>query len=86
MAEADPGTLVRIESRLRGLRVPALLAWGTADDFFSMEDAHTLLGILPRAELVTFQGAKLFFADERADELVPHLRRHWAAALTEGTG
>lgn len=83
MADADPDTLVRVESRLRELHVPTLLAWGTADDFFSMEDARTLLGILPRAELVTFEGAKLFFADERADELIPHLRRHWAVALEE---
>lgn len=82
LAEVDPDTLVRIEPRLRELRVPALLAWGTADDFFPLEDAHTLAGILPDVELVTFEGAKLFFADERADELAPHLRRHWARALS----
>lgn len=80
LAEVDPDTLVRIEPELRKLDVPALLAWGTADDFFSMEDAHTLLGILPNARLVAFEGAKLFFADERADELVPHLRAIWKEA------
>lgn len=81
MGEVDPDTLVRIAPQLRALDVPALLAWGTADDFFTMEDAHTLLAILPRAELVRFEGAKLFLADERADEFVLHVRRHWAAAL-----
>jgi len=80
MAAVDPDTLVRIEPELRRLDVPTLLAWGTADDFFTMDDAQTLLGILPRAELVAFEGAKLFFADERADELVRHLRDHWMAA------
>ena len=80
LAEVDPDTLVRIEPELRKLDVPALLAWGTADDFFSMDDARTLLGILPAARLVTFEGAKLFFADERADELVPHLRAFWKEA------
>ena len=32
----------------------------------------------PRSSRST--GAKLFFPDERAAELVPHLRRHWASA------
>ncbi|HWH32558.1 MAG TPA: alpha/beta fold hydrolase [Egibacteraceae bacterium] len=79
LAAVDPDTLVRIEPQLRGLDVPALLAWGTADEFFPLDDARTLLGILPRARLVTFEGAKLFFADERAAELAPHVREHWLA-------
>jgi pimeloyl-ACP methyl ester carboxylesterase len=31
------------------------------------------------AEIVEIDGAKLFFPDERAADLVPHLRRHWEA-------
>lgn len=81
LAKVDPDTLVRVAPQLRALDVPVLLAWGTADDFFPLEDAHTLLAILPRAELVRFEGAKLFLADERAAEFVPHVRRHWAEAL-----
>jgi hypothetical protein len=29
--------------------------------------------------VVTIDGGRLFFPDERADDLVPHLRAHWAA-------
>jgi hypothetical protein len=28
---------------------------------------------------VEIEGGKLFFPDERAADLIPHLRRHWAA-------
>jgi len=28
---------------------------------------------------VTIDGGRLFFPDERAADLVPHLRAHWAA-------
>jgi hypothetical protein len=31
-------------------------------------------------EVVEIDGARLFFPDERAADLVPHLQRHWAAA------
>jgi len=30
--------------------------------------------------VVTVDGARLFFPDERAMDLVPHLEQHWAAS------
>jgi hypothetical protein len=30
--------------------------------------------------VVTIDGGRMFFPDERAAEFVPHLERHWAAA------
>jgi hypothetical protein len=30
-------------------------------------------------EIVEIEGAKLFFPNERAADLVPHLQRHWQA-------
>jgi pimeloyl-ACP methyl ester carboxylesterase len=78
MTEPRGEELLEIEPRLKELDVPALLVWATADVFFDLTWAHRLRDTLPRvAELAEVPGAKLFFVDERADELVPHLIRHW---------
>jgi pimeloyl-ACP methyl ester carboxylesterase len=72
--------LIDAEPALRKLGVPTLVAWGTADEFFELSWAHWLRDTIPGVtEVVEIAGAKLFFPDERAADLVPHLRRHWAA-------
>lgn len=74
--------LVAAEPRLRELTVPTLVVWGTGDTFFDVSWAHWLQATVPGVtEVVELEGAKLFFPDERASELVPHLRRHWSALL-----
>ncbi len=73
--------LLAIEPALEKLEAPTLVAWGTADQFFEIKWAHWLRDTIPGVqEIVEVDGAKLFFPDERADELVPHLERHWARA------
>jgi pimeloyl-ACP methyl ester carboxylesterase len=73
--------LLAIEPRLRQLQVPTLVVWGTGDVFFERRWADWLHETIPGvSEVVELEGARLFFPDERASELVPHLRRHWAAA------
>ncbi|WP_410574657.1 alpha/beta fold hydrolase [Amycolatopsis sp. cmx-4-61] len=68
-----------IEPRLKQLRVPTLLVWGTGDPNFGVEWAHRFRDAVPAVtEVVEVPGAKLFFPDERPEDLVPHLRRHWA--------
>jgi pimeloyl-ACP methyl ester carboxylesterase len=71
--------LLAIEPGLRRLDVPALIVWGTGDVFFDVRWAHWLADTLPAAtEVVELEGARLFFPDERASELVPHLLDHWS--------
>ena len=74
------GDLVSIEPDLRRLDVPTLIVWGTGDVFFETSWAYWLRDTIPGAsEVVEIEGAKLFFPDERAADLVPHLERHWAS-------
>ncbi|MFL5837268.1 MAG: alpha/beta fold hydrolase [Solirubrobacteraceae bacterium] len=73
--------LLAIEPGLRRLDVPALVVWGTDDVFFEVRWAHWLAETLPGADgVVELDGARLFFPDERASELVPHLLLHWSSA------
>ena len=72
--------LAAVEPALRRLAVPTLIAWGTSDIFFRPRYAHWLRDTIPGVtEVVTIDGGRLFFPDERAADLVPHLRAHWAA-------
>jgi pimeloyl-ACP methyl ester carboxylesterase len=68
-----------IEPLLKEFRVPTLLVWGTGDPNFELEWAYRFRDAVPGVtEVVEVPGAKLFFPDERPEDLVPHLRRHWA--------
>jgi pimeloyl-ACP methyl ester carboxylesterase len=72
--------LLGAEPALRELQVPTLIVWGTGDTFFELEWAYWLRDTIPGAtEVVEVPGAKLFFPDERAADLVAPLKRHWAA-------
>jgi pimeloyl-ACP methyl ester carboxylesterase len=77
----DNGQTVRIEPMLRALDVPALIVWGTGDIFFDVTWAHWLAETLPGARPpVILDGAKLFFPEERAPELIAPLRDFWLGA------
>ncbi|MEU0790225.1 alpha/beta hydrolase [Amycolatopsis sp. NPDC005961] len=68
-----------IEPLLKEFRVPTLLVWGTGDPNFGIEWAYRFRDAVPGVtEVIEVPGAKLFFPDERPEDLVPHLRRHWA--------
>jgi pimeloyl-ACP methyl ester carboxylesterase len=71
--------LLAVEPQLRQFHVPTLVVWGTDDVFFEMRWAYWLQATIPGAsEVVEVDGGRLFFPDERAAELAPHLLRHWA--------
>jgi len=54
--------------------------WGTADEFFDVKWAYWLKDTIPGcSRVVELEGAKLFFPEERADELVDAIRDHWHA-------
>jgi pimeloyl-ACP methyl ester carboxylesterase len=81
VAQIESGPLLAVEPQLKELDAPTLLVWGTADPFFDLTWAHWLRDTIPGVtEIVEIEGAKLFFPDERAPELVPHLLRHWNSA------
>ena len=73
--------LVAVEDRLRQLAAPTLIVWGTGDRFFSIKWAYWLRDTIPGAHtVIELPDARLFFPDERADELATAITRHWAAA------
>ena len=75
----DAGDLRAVEPQLSEFTVPTLLVWGTGDSFFDVSWAHWLRDTIPGVtRLVTLDGARLFFPDERPAELARELERHWA--------
>jgi len=81
----EPTDLLAAEPALAQLNVPTLVVWGTADEFFDVRWAYWLRDTIPGVtEVVELAGAKLFFVDERAAELAPHVLRHWQAAERAG--
>jgi pimeloyl-ACP methyl ester carboxylesterase len=71
-----------IEPLLRKLTAPTLIVWGTADPFFPLKWAYWLKGAIPGArQVVELEGAKLFFPEERPDELADAIRAHWRASV-----
>lgn len=70
--------LMAIEHKLCELNCPALIIWGTADVFFSIDWAHWLQQRLANAQpIVVLEGAKLFFPDERPDEFLHPAQTFW---------
>jgi pimeloyl-ACP methyl ester carboxylesterase len=70
---------VAIESKLRQLRAPTLIVWGTDDVYFPIKWAHWLAKtILSAKEPVVLEGARLFFPEERPETLNKLLRAHFA--------
>jgi len=67
-----------VEPQLKEFTVPTLLVWGTGDSFFDVSWAHWLRDTIPGVtRLVTLDGARLFFPDERPAELAREIDRHW---------
>jgi pimeloyl-ACP methyl ester carboxylesterase len=80
LVSLDVGDLQTVMPQLRELTVPTLVVWGTGDAFFDVSWAYWLRDTIPgTTRLVTVDGARLFFPEERPMDLVPHLEQHWAA-------
>jgi pimeloyl-ACP methyl ester carboxylesterase len=81
LTSLDAGDLQAVTPRLKELTVPTLIVWGTGDMLFDVSAAYWLRDTIPGATgVITVDGARLFFPEERPMDLVPHLERHWAAA------
>jgi pimeloyl-ACP methyl ester carboxylesterase len=78
IAALVPSEMEAVSEPLRALNVPTQLVWGTGEAMFPVKWAYFLLEMIPGAwEVIEVDGAKLFFPDERSDDLVPHLRKFW---------
>jgi pimeloyl-ACP methyl ester carboxylesterase len=80
LAAFDHSHTLVIEPRLRQLRAPTLIVWGTDDVYFPVKWAHWLAQVIPGAKPpVLLEGARLFFPEERAEEFNQLLREHFLA-------
>ena len=80
LVSLDADDLHAVTPLLRQFTVPTLIVWGTDDAFFDLSWAYWLRDTIPGAtRVVTVDGARLLFPEERPMDLVPHLEQHWAA-------
>jgi len=85
LVSLDVGDLQAVMPQLAKLTVPTLVVWGTGDAFFDVSWAYWLRDTIPgTTRVVTVDGARLFFPEERPMDLVPHLEQHWAAVAAAG--
>ncbi len=81
VAAFDNRHTVSIEPRLRQLKAPTLIVWGTDDIYFPVKWAHWLADTIPGAKPpVELKGARIFFPEERAEVFNKLLRGHLLAA------
>lgn len=79
LAAFDHKHTVAVESRLRELRAPTLIVWGTDDVYFPVRWAHWLAEAIPGAKPpIELAGARIFFPEERPAEFNRLLRAHFA--------
>jgi pimeloyl-ACP methyl ester carboxylesterase len=81
LAAFDNKHTLAIESRLKTLKVPTLIVWGTDDVYFDVKWSHWLADNIPGTRRrVEFKGARIFFPEERWDDFNKELRAHWRSA------
>ncbi|MGO1001156.1 alpha/beta fold hydrolase [Lysobacter sp. CA196] len=81
LAAFDNAHTLAIESQLKRLQAPTLIAWGTDDVFFPTRWSQWLADAIPGTrKRVEFEGARIFFPEERWAEFNEELRAHWQAA------
>jgi pimeloyl-ACP methyl ester carboxylesterase len=84
LAAFDNKHTLEIEARLKTLKVPTLIVWGTDDVYFDVKWSRWLAATIPGTRRrVEFEGARIFFPEERWAEFNQELREHWQAAAGE---
>jgi pimeloyl-ACP methyl ester carboxylesterase len=84
LAAFDNKHTLAIEARLKTLKAPTLIVWGTDDVYFDVKWSRWLADTIPGARRrVEFKGARIFFPEERWAEFNEELRAHWQAAQRE---
>jgi pimeloyl-ACP methyl ester carboxylesterase len=68
---------VAVESKLKELKAPTLIVWGTDDVYFPTKWAEWLAKTIPGAKTpIELKGARLFFPEERPETFNKLLRDH----------
>ncbi len=80
LAAFDNKHTLAIEERLRTLKAPTLIVWGTDDIYFDVKWSRWLADNIPGTRRrVEFKDARIFFPEERWEEFNKELRAHWLA-------
>lgn len=78
LAAFDCAHTVAVEAHLKTLRAPTLIVWGTDDVYFDVAWSRWLANTIPGTRRrVEFDGARLFFPEERWQAFNAELRNHW---------
>lgn len=81
LAAFDNKHTLAIEDRLKTLKAPALIIWGTDDVYFDVKWSHWLADNIPGTRRrVELKGARIFFPEERWQDFNKELRAHWEVA------
>jgi pimeloyl-ACP methyl ester carboxylesterase len=81
LAAFDNQHTLAVEDRLKTLKAPTLIVWGTDDVYFDVKWSHWLAQNIPGTRRrVEFRDARIFFPEERWREFNKELREHWKAA------
>ena len=69
---------VAIEPKLKRLKAPTLIVWGTDDVYFDVKWSHWLADAIPGTKRrVELKDARIFFPEERPEEFNRELRGFW---------
>ena len=78
LAAFDNKHTLAVEDRLKTLKAPTLIAWGTDDVYFDVRWSYWLAENIPGTRRrVELKGARIFFPEERWREFNKELREHW---------
>jgi pimeloyl-ACP methyl ester carboxylesterase len=78
LAAFDNSQTLAIEARLKSLQAPTLIVWGTDDVYFDVKWSRWLAETIPGTRRrVEFEGARIFFPEERWEEFNNELQAHW---------
>ena len=78
LAAFDNAHTRAVEARLKALTVPTLIIWGTDDVYFGVEWSKWLAETIPGTRRrLEFDGARIFFPEERWTDFNKALREHW---------
>jgi len=81
LAAFDNKHTLGIEGGLKALEAPTLIVWGTDDVYFDVKWSRWLAAAIPGTRRrVEFEGARIFFPEERWEEFNRELRTHWLAS------
>jgi pimeloyl-ACP methyl ester carboxylesterase len=80
LAAFDNKHTLAVEAGLRALQAPTLIVWGTDDVYFDVKWSRWLAETIPGTRRrVEFEGARIFFPEERWAAFNAELREHWQA-------